>query len=117
MGGIEHLGTIDGREVAVRIIRGDPMMCGGKGQEILIERGPVTDRLAMLLAFYQGLYLWHGDDGRLFCVVEYTEDVDRLLVELIDVLIGIRYAHPTMVQLKLVLDEKEAEELLEALGG
>lgn len=105
----ERLGTIDGAEVGVRI--------AGEGQEVLIERGPVTERLAMLLAVYQGREVWRSEDGREFYVVGHTDEVDRLLVELIDVLISIRYAHPTMVQLKLKLEEEEAQELLEALGG
>ena len=109
MDGYERLGTIDGAEVWVRIV--------GEGQEILIERGSVTERLAMLLAVYQGREVWQREDGREFYVVGHTEEVDRMLMELIDVLISIRYAHPTMVQLKLGLTEEEATELREVLGG
>jgi hypothetical protein len=37
--------------------------------------------------------------------------VDRLLIQLTDLFISIRYAHPTLVQLELVLSEAEGLEL------
>lgn len=40
-------------------------------------------------------------DGRLYAAVRWTLDFDRLWVELIDRLIAVRSAHPTMVQLPL----------------
>jgi hypothetical protein len=33
--------------------------------------------------------------------------VDDLLVELIELLISIRYTHPTMVQLEMILESEE----------
>ena len=37
--------------------------------------------------------------------IPHTPEIDRLLTELIDLFISIRYAHPTLVQLELALDE------------
>ena len=39
--------------------------------------------------------------------VVHDRQVDELLVELIDLLISIRYAHPAMVQLEMVLEPDE----------
>ena len=46
-----------------------------------------------------------GQDGRAWAEVRHTEEVDRLLVELVDLFAEIRSRHPRMVQLRLVLDE------------
>ena len=48
--------------------------------------------------------------------VQHTDEVDRRIMDLIDVLIDIRVLHPTMVQLPLALGEVEAVKLAEALG-
>jgi len=45
----------------------------------------------------------------------YTESLDRRLCQLIDLLISLRYSHPTVTQLKLNLTSQEAEELEEIL--
>lgn len=43
----------------------------------------------------------HDVDGLLYAAVRWTLDFDRLWIELIDRLIAVRSAHPTMVQLPL----------------
>jgi hypothetical protein len=40
--------------------------------------------------------------------VSHTRKVDTLLVELIDLFISIRYAHPALVQFELALGQREA---------
>lgn len=48
--------------------------------------------------------------------VSYTDDVDRRIVELVDLLAGIRYSVPQMVQLQLSLDDGgELERRLQAV--
>jgi hypothetical protein len=91
------LGHLDGIEVGVQ-----PTL---EGQDIWIEHSNIGQRLACLLAMGQtdivrreGAYFWR---------IAHNRQVDGLMVELIDLLISIRYAHPTLVQLELALDEPE----------
>ena len=91
------LGHLDGIEVGVQ-----PTL---DGQDIWIEHSNIGQRLACLLAMGQtdivrreGAYFWR---------IAHNRQVDDLIVELIDLLISIRYTHPTLVQLELALDEAE----------
>jgi hypothetical protein len=75
------------------------------GQNILIRHSDRGQRLACLLAFgkadivlREGAYYWR---------IVHNRQVDDLLVELIDLLISIRYAHPAMVQLEMILEPAE----------
>jgi hypothetical protein len=88
------LGTVGGTEVSVQPTR--------DGQDIWIKHGSLGQRLACLLAIGQtdivrreGVYYWR---------INHNRQVDELMVELIDLLISIRYAHPAMVQLEMVLE-------------
>ncbi len=72
------------------------------GQDILIRQSDLGQRLACLLAFgradiirREGAYYWR---------IAHDRQVDDLLVELIDLLITIRYAHPAMVQMEMILE-------------
>jgi hypothetical protein len=71
------------------------------GQDILIQHGDIGQRLACLLAMGQTDIV--GREGAYFWRIAHDRQVDGLLVELIDLLISIRYAHPTLVQLELAL--------------
>ena len=91
------LGHLDGAEVGVQ-----PTL---DGQDILIRQSDLGQRLACLLAFgkadivrREGAYYWR---------IVHNRQVDDLLVELIDLFITIRYAHPAMVQLELALSASE----------
>jgi hypothetical protein len=91
------LGTISGTAVGVLYTH-----CG---QDILIRQSDIGQSLACLLGFgkadivrQEDAYYWR---------VAHDRQVDELLVELIDLLISIRYAHPAMVQLEMVLEPDE----------
>lgn len=56
-------------------------------------------------------------DGEEFLILEHDNDLDRVIYEMINLLIHLRYLHPTMMQLELALTEEEAVEMREALGG
>lgn len=73
------------------------------GQDILIEPNDTGQRLAGLLSNGQVQLVQKEDE--VYWRVPYDQETDRLLVELIDILIALRYAHPTFVQLELQLDE------------
>jgi hypothetical protein len=106
----ELLGTFDGQEVRV-VLRGD-------GQDILFEHSGRCYMLAMTLGVgTQEPREATTDDGRRWLVLAHTDQVDRLIYELVDVLIAMRYSHPTMVQLKLQLTEEEAREFEEVMRG
>ena len=75
------------------------------GQDILIEHSDPGQRLACLLGFGKA-HIIRREDGRYWRIV-HDRRVDSLLVELIDLLISIRYAHPTLVQLELELELAE----------
>jgi hypothetical protein len=68
------------------------------GQDILIRQSDIGQSLACLLGFGKAdivrreeAYYWR---------ITHNRQVDDLMVELIDILISIRYAHPAMVQLE-----------------
>jgi hypothetical protein len=88
------LGNLDGAEVGVV-----PTL---DGQDILIAHGNMGQRLACLLAMGQTDIVRRGEIP--YWRVPHTQEIDRLLVELIELLISIRYAHPSLVQLELALD-------------
>lgn len=73
------------------------------GQDILVEHSDTGQRLAGLLANGQAQLIQMEGDA--YWRVPHDHATDRLLVELIDLFISIRYAHPTLVQLELQLEE------------
>jgi len=56
-------------------------------------------------------------DGQEFLILEHDEEFDRRLREIIDLLIHLRYLHPSMIQLKLGLTEEEKMKFLERVNG
>jgi hypothetical protein len=72
------------------------------GQDILIQHSDLGQRFACLLAFGKADIV--RLDDRTYWRIPHNRQVDELLVELIDLLITIRYAHPAMVQLEMVLE-------------
>jgi hypothetical protein len=89
------LGYLEGAEVGVQ--------SSLNSQDILIRHSDIGQSLACLLGFgksdivrQEDAYYWR---------IAHDKQVDDLLVELIDLLISIRYAHPTMVQLELALSD------------
>jgi hypothetical protein len=91
------LGHVAGTEVGVQSTL--------DGQNIIVQHNEVGHRLACLLAPgpENAQVFRRGDD--LYWRIPHTHRVDRLLTELTDLFISIRYAHPTLVQLELQLDE------------
>jgi hypothetical protein len=88
------LGHLGGAEVGVQHTP--------NSQDILIQHSDLGQRLACLLACDQAdivrresAYYWR---------IPHNRPVDDLLVEVIDLLISIRYAHPAMVQLEMILE-------------
>jgi hypothetical protein len=75
------------------------------GQDILIQHGDLGQRLACLLAFGKADIVRRED--RIYWRIAHDRQVDGLLVELIDLLISIRYAHPALVQLEMILEPAE----------
>ena len=88
------LGHLDGAEVGVQ-----PTL---DGQDILIQQSDTGQRLACLLGLGQADIVRRGD--AYYWRIAHDRQVDSLMVELIDLLISIRYAHPTLVQLELELE-------------
>ena len=93
----QPLGRLDGTEVGVQ--------SSLNSQDILIRQSDTGQSLACLLGFgkadivrQEDAYSWR---------IAHDKQVDDLLVELIDLLISIRYAHPTMVQLEMSLEPDE----------
>ena len=91
------LGLLDGADVGVLSTSG--------GQDILIRQSDIGQRLACLLGFGQAERV-RREDGSYWQIV-HDRQVDGLMVELIDLLISIRYAHPAMVQLEMILEPDE----------
>lgn len=95
------LGHLDGAEVGVQ-----PTL---DGQEILIQQSEMGRNLANLLAVANVQFVQQGSTS--YWRIPHSPEVDRLLIQLTDLFISIRYAHPTLVQLELVLSEAEGLEL------
>ena len=82
----------------------------GQGQDILVEATPLGERLAWLLAAMHGA----GQPKvqkvgeRPVLAVPHSPELDGHLVQLIDQLIELRWAHPRLVQLELDLGGGEA---------
>ena len=91
------LGCLDGVEVGVQATP--------DGQDILIRQSGIGQTLACLLGFGKADLVRQAD--AYYWRIVHNRQVDELLVELIDLLISIRYAHPAMVQLEMVLEPDE----------
>ena len=91
------LGHLDGAEVGVQ-----PTL---DGQDILIQHGDLGQLLACLLRSGKPDTVREGD--AYYWRIFHNRQVDDLLVELIDLLISIRFAHPALVQLEMVLEPDE----------
>jgi hypothetical protein len=89
------LGHLDGGAVGIRSTIA--------GQDILIQQSDKGRDLANLLASGEIEFIQQEDIS--YWRIPHDEEVDRLLVELIDLFISIRYTHPSLVQLELELDE------------
>ena len=92
-----RLGCLDGADVGVQSTP--------DGQDILIRQSDIGQSLACLLGFGKAdivqreeAYYWR---------IVHSRQVDDLMVELIDLLISIRYAHPMLVQLELEFEPAE----------
>ena len=91
------LGLLDGADVGVQSTSG--------GQDILIRQSDIGQSLACLLGFGKADII-RREDAYYWRIV-HNRQVDGLMVELIDLLISIRYAHPALVQLELELEPAE----------
>ena len=91
------LGHLDGSDVGVQSTP--------DGQGILIRQSAIGQSLACLLGFGKADLVRQAD--AYYWRIVHNRQVDELLVELIDLLISIRYAHPATVQLELALSESE----------
>jgi hypothetical protein len=91
------LGHLDGAEVGVQSTPA--------GQDILIRHSDIGQSLTCLLGFGKADIVRQED--ACYWRIAHDRQVDDLLVELIDVLISIRYAHPAMVQLEMILEPEE----------
>jgi len=94
--GYRSLGCIDGTEVGVLPSR--------RGQSILVRQGEVGCHLAGLLGCTRPEIVER--EGVAFLRIPHDGQVDKLLRQIVDVLISIRYAHPTLVQLQLELERE-----------
>jgi hypothetical protein len=91
------LGHLGDTEVGVR-----PAL---DGQDILIRQSDIGQSLACLLGFGKADIVRQDDAD--YWRIAHDKQVDHLLVELIDLLISIRYAHPAIVQLEMILETDE----------
>lgn len=102
---VRVLDLVGDTEVAVRY------HADGLGQDILVQATSLGERLARLLA------AMHGEDEpevqqvgeREILAVPHSPELDGHLVQLIDLVIELRWAHPGLVQLELALGETEGD--------
>ena len=89
------LADLHGSEVGVQHTPG--------GQDLLVQHTDIGQRLARLLQPEAARTMLRGQT--VFWRIPHSREVDALLVELIDLFISIRYAHPALVQLELALGD------------
>ena len=71
------------------------LQVNGSGQRLLFPATPQGERLA-------GFLLGEPPDGEGdYFVIPHSDDVDRRMIDLIDGLTSVRWAHPTYTQLSL----------------
>jgi hypothetical protein len=92
---IQHLGSIDGAQIAIQL--------AGLKQNILIQRTPAGQHLVRFLGAEPNGLPTVQVGGASYWPVEHNAEVDTLLKQAIDVLISIRYLHPTFVQMQMQL--------------
>ena len=100
------LGCLDGAHVGVQAT--------SDRQDILIRQSDIGQSLACLLGFGKADIVRQAD--AYYWRIVHNRQVDDLLVELIDLLITIRYAHPAMVQLEPALPVLSGAEGSESEG-
>jgi hypothetical protein len=93
--GYRRLGCIGDAEVGVQHSL--------RGQSILIRQGDAGRCLAGLLGITAPEIVER--EGVPFVRIPHTDQVDDLLKQIVEALISVRYAHPTLVQLHLELPE------------
>ncbi len=92
---IQHLGSIDGAQIAV--------VTDGLDQRIVVQHSESGQHLVRLLGFVpEGLPTTQVASVR-YWSLPHDARVDDLLRTLVDILISIRYLHPSFVQLRLDL--------------
>ena len=91
------LGMVSRAEVGVRST--------SDGQDILIRQSGIGQSLACLLGFGKADIVRREEAT--YWRITHNRQVDDLMVELVDLLISIRYAHPAMVQLEMALEPEE----------
>ena len=96
-GGIQHLGSIDGAQIAVQV--------RGLNQCILVQKSETGQHLVRLLGCDPQRLATVQADGIGYWCLEHDSRVDELLRTTIDVLISIRYLHPSFMQLRLDLTD------------
>jgi len=77
---------------------------GPDDQEILVQATPWGKRMAALLS---GTSREERIDGHVYLVVPHDEEADRIIRQMVEAFIALRYAHPRYVQLPLLLLERE----------
>ena len=98
--GYHHLGRIGDAEVGVQHSL--------RGQSILIRQSEAARCLAGLLGVAVPEIVER--EGVPFVHIPHTDQVDDLLKQIVEALISVRYAHPTLVQLHLELESCEVAE-------
>ncbi|MGD8463017.1 MAG: hypothetical protein PVI09_04045 [Anaerolineae bacterium] len=92
------MGLLDGSDVGVQTTP--------TGQDILIRQSDIGHSLSCLLGFGKADIVRLGDIT--YWRIVHNRRADDLLVELIDLLISIRYAHPHMVHLEMIVEPDES---------
>ena len=71
----------------------------GLNAEVWIQAQPGVREALEMMGIFGRLENLNGQGS--WVVLSHSHELDRLIMELIDALISIRYAHPTLVQLPL----------------
>jgi hypothetical protein len=93
---IQPVGTIRDTQIATE--------ARGPNQNILIQDTHTGKHLVSLLGFDPARAQTVAVDAVTFWRLPHSDSLDGLIKELVDVLISIRYVHPTLTQLSLEME-------------
>jgi hypothetical protein len=94
---IQRLGCINGTQIAVQ--------ARGLGQRILVQKSETGQHLVQFLGFQPHSLPTAQVSGIQYWSLPHDRRVDELLCTSIDILISVRYVHPSLVQLELDLTD------------
>jgi len=103
---IQHLGSIDGTQIAVQTVSERSLDKVNPGQRILVQQSENGRHLVGMLGLEPTRLEGIEVEGARYWSVPHDARVDDLLRTIGEILTAVRYLHPAFVQLRLSLEQE-----------